>query len=340
MNKCKILFTLLIFLSTVTSCSDDPVDEPTLGNWTRTTPFKGRPRSGAFVFTVGTKAFVGLGYDGDDYLSDFFVMDLNSGYWEAKKSFPGIPRERAIAFSINGKGYVGLGYNRDEDKEELGDFWEYDPASNTWKQIATFGGTARYNAIGFSIGSKGYIGTGYDGDEYNSDFWEYDPGTDLWKEIKSYPGEKIEGGLAMVVGGKAYLCAGRNNGLFNTDLWEFEPSDSDIIWTKRAPDDDESYYDDFKAAVSRYDAMTFTVEDKAYIVGGISSTGATNGTVYEFDPATNIWDARTSFEGSARSLAVAFVLEGRAFVATGQNASSRYDDVWEFKPNEEYDSSY
>ena len=54
----------------------------------------------------------------------------------------------------------------------------------------------------------------------------------------------------------------------------------------------------------------------------------------------SIWDARTSFEGSARSLAVAFVLEGRAFVATGQNASSRYDDVWEFKPNEEYDSSY
>ena len=143
----------------------------------------------------------------------------------------------------------------------------------------------------------------------------------------------------MVVGGKAYLCAGRNNGLFNTDFWEFDPSGSEILWTKRSPDDDESYYDDFKAAVSRYDAVTFTMEDKAYIMGGIASTGATNGSVYEFDATTSIWDERTSFEGSPRSLAVAYVLEGRAFVATGQNASSRYDDVWEFKPYEEYDSS-
>lgn len=340
MMKYKILLLLIIFFGLTISCSDDTGDEPTLGNWTRTTPFKGRPRSGAFVFTVGTKAFVGLGYDGDDYLSDFYVMDLTSGYWEARETFPGVPRERAIAFSINGKGYVGLGYNRDEDEEELGDFWEYDPALNTWRQIATFGGTARYNAIGFAIGSKGFVGTGFDGDAYNSDFWEYDPATDLWREIKSYPGEKIEGGLAMVVGGKAYVCAGRNNGLFNTDLWELDPAGSEILWTKRAPDDSESYYDDFKAAVSRYDAVTFTVQDKGYIMGGISSTGATNGSVFEFDPATGVWDERTSFEGSPRSLAVAYVLEARAFVATGQNASSRYDDVWEFKPNEEYDSSY
>ena len=40
------------------------------------------------------------------------------------------------------------------------DFWEYDPAANTWTQKADFGGTARYGAVGFSIGSKGYIGTG------------------------------------------------------------------------------------------------------------------------------------------------------------------------------------
>ena len=43
------------------------------------------------------------------------------------------------------------------------DFWEYDPAANTWTQKADFGGTARYYAVGFSIGSKGYIGTGWDG---------------------------------------------------------------------------------------------------------------------------------------------------------------------------------
>ena len=41
------------------------------------------------------------------------------------------------------------------------DFWEYDPVGNTWTQKADFGGTARYAAVGFSIGNKGYIGTGH-----------------------------------------------------------------------------------------------------------------------------------------------------------------------------------
>ena len=58
------------------------------------------------------------------------------------------------------------------------DFWEYDPSSNTWAQKADFGGPARYAAVGFSIGLKGYIGTGYDGG-YQNDFWEYGPLTDL-----------------------------------------------------------------------------------------------------------------------------------------------------------------
>ena len=34
---------------------------------------------------------------------------------------------------------------------------------NTWVQKADFGGIARSGAVGFSIGSKGYIGTGWDG---------------------------------------------------------------------------------------------------------------------------------------------------------------------------------
>ena len=36
-------------------------------------------------------------------------------------------------------------------------------AQDTWTQKADFGGTAREWAVGFSIGGKGYLGTGYDG---------------------------------------------------------------------------------------------------------------------------------------------------------------------------------
>jgi len=197
----SILTITLLLVST--SCSDSVDTDSTLGNWTKTTPFKGRPRSGAVMFTIGTKAFVGLGYDGDDYLSDFYSIDINEGFWVARQPFPGTLRERAVAFSINGKGYVGLGYNRDLEDEELGDVWEYDPELDIWTQLSDFEGTARYNSVAFVVGSKAYVGTGYDGDSYNSDFWEFDPSLeDSWTEVKSYPGEKIEEGLAFVIDNK------------------------------------------------------------------------------------------------------------------------------------------
>jgi len=50
-------------------------------------------------------------------------------------------------------------------------------AQDAWTQKADFGGTAREQAVGFFIGSKGYIGTGWDGINVYKDFWEYDPAT-------------------------------------------------------------------------------------------------------------------------------------------------------------------
>lgn len=335
--KYRIFMLFLVAVSLSSSCADPEEETTSIGNWTKTTPFKGRPRSGAISFTIGSKAFVGLGYDGDEYITDFYSYDINTGYWENKKTFPGTARERAVAFSINGRGYIGLGYNRELTKEELGDFWEYNPDSDTWTQVESFAGTARYNAVAFAIGSKAYIGTGYDGDKYNSDFWEFDPtSTPMWHEIRSYPGEKIEGGLAFVIDGKGYVCTGRNNGSYNTGFWRFDPNDAG--WTKLTPDsDDDDYYDEFKVGVFRHDAVALVIGPYAYIVGGVASSGATDRSVYQYNSQTGEWDDRTSFEGSARSLAVGYVLGEQAFVGTGQNGTSRYDDLWEFKHLEEYD---
>jgi N-acetylneuraminic acid mutarotase len=329
-----VLLTILCF----PSCdnNDDP-DDAEVGNWVKTTPFKGSRRSGAIVFTIGNKAYVGLGYDGDEYFTDFYEYDLDLGFWQTKTSFPGIPRERAVAFSINGKGYIGLGYNRDQTKEELGDVWEYDPATNNWKQLNNFGGTARYNAVGFSIGTKGYVGTGNDGSNYNGDFWEYEPVTDTWQEIVSYPGQKREEAIAFVLEGKAYLCTGRNNGTHDNDFWEFDPESK--TWTSRKPDDEEDYYDEFTTAVRRHSAVAFVMDGKGYIATGTGSAGTVDNTVWEYNPQTQVWDEKTSFEGTARAYAVAFVLGGRTFLGTGQSGSSRFDDIWEFNPLDEYEEN-
>jgi N-acetylneuraminic acid mutarotase len=329
---------ILPLLMVVTGCNNSNDDtSSTVGNWIRTTPFKGSRRSGAVVFIANNKAYVGLGYDGDKYFTDFYEYDLDLGFWQTKASFPGIPRERAVAFSIDGKGYIGTGYNRDQEKEELNDFWSYDPATDTWTQLHDFGGTARYNAVAFSIGEKGYVGTGNDGANWNGDFWQYNPSDDSWQEIISYPGQKREEATAFVLDNKAYIMTGRNNGVTDLDFFQFDPASK--TWTKLTPTDDTDYYASFGSAARRYNAVSFTLNGYAYIATGINSTGTADNTIYQYDPSTQEWTAMQSFEGSSRSQAVAFVLDSRIFVGTGQSGSSRYDDIWEFRPDEEYNEN-
>ena len=45
-------------------------------------------------------------------------------------------------------------------------------AVDTWTAKANYGGAIRHWAAAFSIGTKGYIGTGDDG-SFKKDFWEY-----------------------------------------------------------------------------------------------------------------------------------------------------------------------
>src|SRR5690242_17530130 len=62
-------------------------------------------------------------------------------------------------------------------------------AQGLWTQKAYFGGKAREVAIGFSIGGKGYIGTGLRHNTIGGiDFWEYDPATNIWTRKADVPG--------------------------------------------------------------------------------------------------------------------------------------------------------
>lgn len=308
-----------------------------LGNWIYAPDYKSHPRAGAFAFTIGNTAYVGLGHDGLNYRTESFSYNIDSGYWKPMANFPGKLRERPVAFSIGDKGYVGTGYNRDAptDSLYLNDFWEFDPTlgdSGTWTRIADFKGSPRSTAVAFADGQYGYVGTGFNGDFFG-DFYRYDPGTNSWKEIPDYPGRKREQASIMQIDGKVYLMAGLNNGAFLTDIWLFNPESQS--WTNETPATTDAQYANFKAAVNRYDAVTFTLDGKGYIATG--TNGQYLNTVYQFDPVGLIWTKMTPFERAARSQAVAFVLDNRAFLTTGGNSGFRYDDMNEFNPTQDYD---
>jgi N-acetylneuraminic acid mutarotase len=332
------------------SCNKSPATV-VLGNWVRvgTPPFFGPPRTGAYCFTINNSianssiAYVGLGRGpeeliADTYHKDSYAFDVSKGFWTTLAPFPGELREKAVSFSAGGKGYVGTGYNKDSTLHYLKDFWEYDPATDQWKQLKDFPGPARANAVGFSDPQSryGYIGTGFNGLYYN-DFYRYDPVDDSWIEIP-FPGAKRQQATTMTIDGKVYLCSGSNNGSFVIDLWQFDPTvDPGSAWTSLAPLTTDAQYANFKVAVNRFDAVGFSMNSKGYLATG--QTPQYNTTVYQYDPVGLTWTKMTSYEGAPRSQAVAFVLNGRAYLGTGGQGSLRFDDMEEFQPLADYNAN-
>src|SRR6266404_6091742 len=104
-------------------------------------------------------------------------------------------------------------------------------AQDTWTRKADFGGTARFGATGFSIGSKGYIGTGFDGIILDRDFWAYDPAINSWTQIANFRGTGRSNAAGFSIGSKGYIGDGYNGGYTN-EFWEYDSATN--IWTQKA----------------------------------------------------------------------------------------------------------
>ncbi|MFN8256614.1 MAG: kelch repeat-containing protein [Bacteroidales bacterium] len=333
--KNKLLFLLLNTFCTVlffNSCEKDE-DTELIGDWAKASDFEGIPRTDAVGFTIGDKAYLGTGYDGDERLNDFWEYDPERDFWQQKADLPGSGRNGAVGFGTESKGYIGTGY---DGSEKLDDFWEYDPTSNAWLKKADFEGGARYGSVGFAIEGIGYIGTGYDGNTLK-DFWKYNPETDEWTQIVSIGGSKRRDATAFVIDNKAYVFTGVNNGSYVSDFWCYDPSAE--TWTEKreienASDDD---YDD-EYDITGINAVGFSIGLMGYVATG--GQGSVGNSVWEYDPLTDLWQKKTNFEGSARTEAVAFTVNNRGFIATGRNSSYYFDDIWEFKPNDTYSKNY
>jgi len=312
-----------------TSCKKNTAATAIDGDWKRGSEFDGDVRTEAVTFTINDTVYLGGGYDGTNRLNDFWFLNQTGGYWSQIAPFPGVARNSAVAFSINGKGYVGTGV--DDNGNKLNDFWEYDPAKNTWTRKADFGGTGRYGAVGFSINGEGYIATGYDG-TYLKDLWEYDPATDAWTEKASLGGSKRTDAVVFVYQNKAYVVTGVNNGSYLNDFWVYDPSAN--TWTAKRDITNASTdtYDDlYNNNITRSNAVIFVTNDKAYLTCG--EYNGVIGTTWEYDITNDLWNQKTTFEGSARQGGIAYTVNGTGYIGTGNNSSTYFDDMWQFIPD-------
>ena len=277
------------------------------------------------------------------FICFYFFLYSNSLFaspdnWTRKADFGGIERYGAVGFSIGNKGYIGTGVHIYIYKDYYSisfllyycnDFWEYDPAADTWTQKANFGGGERSNAVGFSIGSKGYIGTGYkDSSLYKGltkDFWEYNPVANTWTQKADYGGTTKDAAVGFAIGNKGYLGTGEESpsSFYTKDFWEYDPVTD--TWTRKA---------DF-GGIARRQAVGFSIGSKGYIGTGDenSSTHYTKD-FWEYDPATDIWTRRADFAGVARDDAVGFSIGSKGYLGMGFGPLTPpyKNDFWEYDP--------
>jgi hypothetical protein len=199
------------------------------GTGTQKADFPGGARYYAVSFSIGSKVFIGLGYaDGDLPKRDFWEWDQTTNLWTKKAEYPGNASPGSVGFSIGTKGYIGTGSNF-STMGGTNEFWEYDPATDSWTQKESLPTTpARAFAVGFSIGTKGYIGTGISdgGNSFYQDFWEWDQETNVWTKKSNFKGDARTYAVGVSIGNKAYIGTGvgGNNLHGFQDFWEYDPS--------------------------------------------------------------------------------------------------------------------
>jgi N-acetylneuraminic acid mutarotase len=252
------------------------------------------------------------------------------GNWVKLSDFGGIPRSGAVGFVIDDKAYVGFGYNSDDDDYDgyLKDLWVYDYSSDGWTEISktvTFPGNARNYAVAFSINGKGYVGTGYDGDNKLADFWQYDPTTNTWTQMDNFPGVARIKAIGFSIGNYGYVGTGYGDDSNDqNDFYKFDPTAATgSQWTQ------------VKSILGskRRGATVFTYNSKAYVFTGThNSTKLTD--MYMYDPDADTWTKKIDLDDNddwtiVRENACSFVLDGKAYVCLGSN-SSVIRTCWEY----------
>ncbi|MCB4798900.1 Kelch repeat-containing protein [Neotamlana laminarinivorans] len=196
--------------------------------------------------------------------------------------------------------------NNDDDSDEYGN----------WVESSTFDGDSRGNAVSFTIGTKGYLVTGYDGDDYLTDLWEYDSEGDYWLEKATFPGTARSGAVGFALNGKGYIGTGYDGNDELNDFWEYDPTTD--TWTQVA---------DFPGT-ARYGAIGFAIGGYGYV--GTGYDGSEQKDFYRYDATTDSWEQVVGFGGEKRQNGAVFVINDIAYIGTGTNDGAIEYDFYSF----------
>ena len=252
----------------------------------------------------------------------FAIADSTT--WVQKANMEAVSRHRCNDFSLGGKGYFGLGHHNSVAgvNNVFEDFWEYDPATDTWTQKANYGGGKIYHCFDFVIGNKAYVGCGRNsgGTQFN-DMWEYDPVVNIWTKKADFPGSPRSGPKAFVIDSIAYAGSGLANNS-NTDNAFYAYNPTTDSWSQIAT----------FPGPQRNDGVAFSILKTGYYGTGLGDLGSSKD-FWAYNPINNTWTQKADVGPINRGAAIGFVINDLGYIMTGITSGMALNDVWEYNPN-------
>lgn len=196
--------------------------------------------------------------------------------------------------------------------------------SLTWQQKTNFTPGNRYGAFSFSIGQKGYVGSGVIqvGTSMNlvNDFWEYDPQLDTWTQKATLPSTGRVGAATFVALNAGFVTTGFNLVTHLSDNWKFDPALN--TWQAMS---------NFPGG-NRYTCASFDVSDYGFVGMGYST--ACYSDFYRYNPISDTWTPIAPIPGTARQSAKGFSILDYGYVVGGAEGGAVYNckQLWRYDP--------
>lgn len=273
-----------------------------------------------------------------------------------------------VGFGLNGKGYLVTGASQNGYRK---DFYQYDPATNSWSKLPDFPGPARSFAIGDTYNGKAYIGFGVDS-EGNSlnDLWEFDPVDTSWTQLSDCSCIGRAHPAFVAQNGKIYMGLGNDASNLRdwwiydmaTDSWErgerfpaarrhhpfqfgigndvfagLGHGDNEIFdeWYRYDPEIDQWTQVENIPAEGRVAGTQFAFDERGYVLSGDGDDHSTmpTGEFWKYIPEEDRWEQLPPHPGISRWAPSSFIVEDKIYFMGGiERSPFQYpNEVWSYQ---------
>ena len=333
MLRCIAAYNADASVNTCTACPNR-VNADASADWRAEAAYLGDPRHHPLTFSDGESGFLMAGIN-DKF--DAYKFNPETRAWTTLTFPQGSPvppwRRYSYAVAIGEIAYMGFGIG--EISGGLRDFWAYNMKTNTFTELQSFPGTARWHPAMVAVeadrgaGSQWYIyvvaGSSAGGNL--NDCYEYQVASNKWIKRDDLPGPprhppyysdgKTADGKHLAFVGFGH--AAKSNGYIKKDWYAFDPVE--LSWKKKADFPGEARVAGTQFSHSFGNDGTNYV----YILSGDGDNHGfmAEGEMYEYDPNIDEWRKLKSHPGNSLWAPGNFVIGCRVYMTSGYDRKAK-----------------